>query len=59
MIIPEARAPTLWRPPETTIADDHAGLDPALEDLVKEDQWIADFIKRLNYAINEIVRQKS
>jgi len=26
--------------------------------MVKEDQWIDDFIKRLNYTIEDVVRKK-
>jgi hypothetical protein len=48
MILPETPPPTLW-PPRLTSAEDHERLDRALKDLVKEDQWVADFIKRLNY----------
>jgi hypothetical protein len=37
-------------------ADERA--DCALADLMKEDQWVNDFIRRLNYAIEDIVRKK-
>jgi hypothetical protein len=57
MILPETPPPTLW-PPRLTSAEDHERLDRALKDLVKEDQWVADFIKRLNYTIEDIVRKK-
>jgi hypothetical protein len=58
MITPEARAPTR-SPPKTISSDeDCEQLDRALNDLMKEDQWINDFIKRLNYTIEDIVRKK-
>ena len=58
MITPEALAPTR-SPPETISSDeDCEQLDRALNDLMKEDQWINDFIKRLNYTIEDIVRKK-
>ena len=33
-------------------------MERALEELVQEDQWSDDFIKRLNHAIADIVREK-
>jgi hypothetical protein len=57
MILPETPPPTLW-PSRLTSAEDRERLDRALKDLVKEDQWVADFIKRLNYTIEDIVRKK-
>jgi hypothetical protein len=58
MILPETPPPTL-RPPKTLSSDeDCARLDRALEDVIKENQWVADFIKRLNYTIEDIVRKK-
>jgi hypothetical protein len=53
----ELSEPTLWRP-KITIAEDHERLDPALTDLVKDDQRVTDFMKRLTYAIEEMVRKK-
>lgn len=46
--------------PLPTISSDREveRLDRALEDMVKEDQWIDDFIKRLNYTIEDVVRKK-
>jgi|GEM_PF-2933555 len=45
--------------PKTSSSDeDCARLDRALEDVIKENQWVADFIKRLNYTIEDIVRKK-
>ena len=59
MIIPERQPPTLWPPDKTISSDeDYARLTRELGDLVKEDQWIGDFIKRLNYTIADIVRKK-
>jgi hypothetical protein len=50
MITPET-LPLTFRPPETTSSDeDYERLDRALRDLI-DDQWVNDFIKRLNYVI--------
>jgi hypothetical protein len=58
MIIPPTPPPTLW-PPKTISSDkDYEQLDRALKDLLKEDQWVNDFIKRLNYTIEDIRRKK-
>jgi hypothetical protein len=58
MILPETPPPTL-RPPKTLSSDDdRERLDRALEDLIKENQWVDDFIKRLNYTIEDIVLKK-
>jgi hypothetical protein len=59
MIIPEKPAPSSLRHPEILpIGQDNERLEPALGDLVKEDQWVGEFIERLNHAIAEIVRKK-
>jgi hypothetical protein len=52
-------APMAWArshddPPRSTAAPSACGredheLDPALEHLVKQEQWLDDFIERLNY----------
>jgi hypothetical protein len=56
MIIPELR-PTLR--PETIPSDkDYERLDRALGGLLKEDQWVDDFIKQLNYTIQDIASKK-
>jgi hypothetical protein len=55
-MIPELREPSL-RPAGITSAEDQARLDRALDGLVEDDQWIDDFIKRLNYAIEDIGRK--
>ena len=58
MILQETPPPTL-RPPKTLSSDDDCErLDRALEELIKENQWVDDFIKRLNYTIEDIVRKK-
>jgi hypothetical protein len=58
MILLETRRPTL-RPPKTVSSDeDCERLDRALEDIIKENQWVDDFVKRLNYTIEDIVRKK-
>lgn len=33
-------------------------LQPALREMVQNDQWIDDFIERLNYAVRNIVKKK-
>ncbi len=46
-------------PPKTLSSDeDCEQMDRALEDLIKENQWVDDFIKRLNYTTEDIVRKK-
>ena len=51
---PRTAAPPLG-PPGITSAEDQEQLDRALNDLVKDkNQWIDDFIKRLNYPIKDI-----
>jgi hypothetical protein len=49
MILPEA-PPSPLQPPEREGYE----LDPALE----QEQWLNDFIERLNYTIEDIVRKK-
>jgi hypothetical protein len=44
-------------PPKTISSEEDERLDRALEDLV-ENQWVNDFVKRLNYTIEDIVRKK-
>lgn len=50
----EATNPT----PDGTATENHEPLDRALQELVQNDQWVGDFIKRLNGAIQDIVREK-
>jgi hypothetical protein len=58
MILPETPPPAL-RPPKTLSSDeDCERVDRALEELIKENQWVDDFIKRLNYTIEDIVQEK-
>ena len=59
MTAPERRLPTLW-PPATGSGDNEpTRLDRALADaLMKQDQGIDAFIKRLNYAIEDLVGKK-
>jgi hypothetical protein len=58
MIIPDTPRPTLW-PPKTISSDkQYERLDRALMDLMKEDQWIDDSIKRFNTSIEGIVRKR-
>jgi hypothetical protein len=58
MITPETPLPTLW--PREAISNDQYDevLERALDDLMKQDQRIEDFIKRLNYTIEDIARKK-
>jgi hypothetical protein len=58
MIISQNTAPMLWSP---RTAPGHQGqelLDRALDDLEQEDQWVDDFIERLNDAVEEIGHKK-
>jgi hypothetical protein len=58
MIPLETPLPAL-RPPQVISSDeDYERLDRVLGDLMKEDQWIDDFMKRLNCTIEDIVRKK-
>jgi hypothetical protein len=61
--IPEAPPPTLW--PVQTVSIQAASIDRederlnrAQRDLLKEDQWINEFIKHLNFTINDIAGRK-
>jgi len=59
MTIPQKQPPTLWSPniTRTILSDDEddVRLARALE---AEENWDNDFIKRLNYAIEDIVHKK-
>jgi hypothetical protein len=60
MIFPHPPPP--W-PPETISSDkDREQLERAPDDLIenlaKEDQWVKDFVKHLNYTIADVVRKK-
>ena len=52
-----ATLPTL-RPADVGSPEHHEPLDRARGELVKDDQWIVDFIKRLKYAIEDIARKQ-
>ena len=58
MIPPETPRPTLLPPNTISSGEDCERLDRALEDLVKENQWVSDFVKRLNYTTEDIVRKQ-
>ena len=58
MILPETPRPTLRSPKTLSSDEDCERLDRALEDIIKENQWVDDFVKRLNYTIEDIVRKK-
>jgi hypothetical protein len=62
MMFPHPPPPTPW-PPETISSDkDREQLERApndlIENLTKEDQWVKDFVKHLNYTIADVVRKK-
>ena len=57
MIPPETPRLTLLPPKTISSDEDCERLDRALEDLVKENQWVSDFVKRLNYTTEDIVRK--
>jgi hypothetical protein len=54
----ETQPPTLWPPKTISSNGDGEQFDRALNDLMKEGQRIDDFIKRLNYTIEDIVQKK-
>jgi hypothetical protein len=45
------------QPGAPTLNDEDERLDRAMADLI-QDQWVNDFIKRLNYAIADIGRKR-
>ena len=56
MTTPQKLPPTLW-PPKTILSDwDDERLARVL--IETEDQWINDFIRRLNHAVEDMVRKK-
>jgi len=57
MMTPEQRPSTLW-PIPMTIDDEHERLDRALGELMREDRWVRDFVKRLNYTGDDTVRRQ-
>ena len=50
-------APASW-PRDATAGENEEPLQPALQEMVQNDQWIDDFIERLNYAVRDIVKKK-
>ena len=58
MILPATQRTTLRLPNTSSSDEDCERLDRALEDLIKENQWVDDFVKRLNHTIEDIVRKK-
>lgn len=57
MITPETQPPAPW--PAKAISNDRDDelLQRALGDFMKQEQWIDDFIKRLDYPLKDIVRK--
>ncbi len=58
MIRPQATPPPAFRSPDLAGAEQHARQDPAQDGVLDDDPAIADFIKRLNCAIDDIARKK-
>jgi hypothetical protein len=56
MIAQQTPLPAIFPPAPLGSAEDER-LDRTLEELI-DDQWISDFIGRLNYVIEDIVRDK-
>ena len=59
MTIPQKRPPTLWSPNtiRTILSDDEEDERLALA-FAAEENWVNDFIKRLNGTIEDIVYKK-
>jgi hypothetical protein len=55
MIVPEALPLTLW-PLVPASSDEDERLDRALEEMTR-DQWVNDFMKRLDYLLEDIGRK--
>lgn len=53
----EAAAPAS-RPRDAAARENQEPLQLALQEIVQNDQWIDDFIERLNHAIRDIVKKK-
>lgn len=53
MTFPERPSATGWSPRPISGDNDDARLHGALRDIAKEDQWINEFIKRLNDVIED------
>jgi len=58
MIIPERSLRLPWSPKTISSTQDFERFDRALSELEDEDQWINDFIKRLNCVVEEIGHKK-
>ena len=59
MTTPQKQPPTLW-PPNTvkTILSDDKDDERLARAFEAEDRWVNDFIKRLGFAVEDIVRKK-
>jgi hypothetical protein len=59
MTIPQKQPPTLWFPNTTrTILSDDEEDERLARAFEAEENWVSDFIKRLNGTIEDIVRKK-
>jgi len=58
MITPETPPRMLWAAKAISDDRDDERLERALGDFMKQDQWIDDFIKRLNHTLKDIGRKK-
>ena len=59
MTIPQKQPPTLWPPNTTRTILSHDEDDERLARAFEvEDRWVDEFIKRLNYAIEDTVHKK-
>jgi hypothetical protein len=59
MTTPQKQPPTRWLPNTTkTVLSDDEDDERLARAFEVEDHWVDDFIKRLNYAIEHIVRKK-
>ncbi len=59
MTIPQKQPPTLWSPntARTILSDDEQD-ERLARAFAAEENWVDDFIKRLNGTIEDIVRKK-
>jgi hypothetical protein len=55
MIVPATPQATPWL--RNTISNDLEPLDRALDEIMNEDKWVDDFIKRLNCRIQDLVHK--
>ena len=59
MTIPQKQPPTPWSPNTTkTILSDDEDDERLARAFEAKDNWANDFIKRLNYTIEDIVRKR-